>query len=138
MTRPLKYNADQRREYLFMIDRIGRQWLDVFEGNTEFYSAVYWDLLTGIWKRGGEVRKTDAAKLMVGVKSTQTASKYVDQAIERGILLERENPKDARSRLVYLTPDMRERLDAFFDQAVDELRQAAARVEEKDTAPVES
>ena len=42
----LKYSADQRVEYLSMIDRIGRGWLDVFEGNTEFYSAVYWDLVT--------------------------------------------------------------------------------------------
>ena len=29
------------------------KWLEVFEGDTEFYSATYWDLLTGLWRTDG-------------------------------------------------------------------------------------
>ena len=46
MSNTLKYNTDQRREYLEMIDRIGGRWLGVFDGNELFYSAQYWDLFT--------------------------------------------------------------------------------------------
>ena len=138
MSGKLIYNENQRREYLSMIDRVGMRWLDVFEGNTEFYSAAYWDLLTGTWKQGGSVRKTDAAKLMVGIKSAQTAAKYVESAIEHGFLEEKDNPKDARSKLVELSADIQQRLDLFFDKAVGELRQASHRVAEKGPLPNET
>ncbi len=131
LRKELKFTDEQRREYLNMIDHVGQHWLEVFDGEPEFYSAAYWDLLTGIWKKGGEVRKTDAAKLMIGIKSVQTAAKYVETAIERQLLLEKDNPNDARSRLVALSTDMKTRLDAFFDTAVSELKQASQRVAEK-------
>lgn len=129
----LKYTEDQRREYMMMTDHVGRNWLEVFEGDPEFYNAAYWDLFTGIWKLGGEARKTDAARLMIGVKSAQTASKYVETAIEKRLLLEKENPKDARSRLVVLTAEMRSRLDRFFDRAVEAVLSAAERVKGKES-----
>ena len=44
----LKFNDDQRREYLNLTDQVGMKWLEVFEGDTEFYSAAYRDLLTGL------------------------------------------------------------------------------------------
>ena len=56
----LKFNDDQRREYLNLTDQVGMKWLEVFEGDTEFYSAAYWDLLTGLWRTDGPRRKTDA------------------------------------------------------------------------------
>ena len=90
-------------------------------------------MFTGIWKLGGEARKTDAARLMIGVKSAQTASKYVETAIEKRLLLEKENPKDARSRLVVLTAEMRSRLDRFFDRAVEAMLSAAERVKGKES-----
>ncbi|MFQ5483633.1 MAG: hypothetical protein ACE5ER_12845, partial [Nitrospinaceae bacterium] len=99
---------------------------------------AFWDLLTGIWKRGGQVRKTDAAKLMVGIKSAQTAAKYVESALEQRILQETENPKDARSRLVVLTPEMKWKLDAFFNKAVTEMRKASDRVASLGPASIES
>ena len=60
----LKFNDDQRREYLNLTDQVGMKWLEVFEGDTEFYSAAYWDLLTGLWRMDGPRRKTDALGLM--------------------------------------------------------------------------
>jgi inosine-uridine nucleoside N-ribohydrolase len=125
----LKYNAKQRQEYLKMTERNGLYWVEVFKGNVEFYSAPYWDLLTGIWKCDGSVRKTDASKMMVSIKSAQTAGKYVEAAIKHGFIHEVDNPKDARSKLLALSSDMKTRLDEFFDKAVDELRKASRTVE---------
>ncbi len=125
----MEYGAEQRREYLEMTDRIGGHWLGVFEDDTRFYSAAYWDLFTRMWRAGAPVRKTDALRFMTAVKSARTAGKYLEVAIARGFILERENPRDARSRLVELSPEMRRRLDAFLDSAVDELRRAARTVE---------
>ncbi len=137
MKKGLKYNSEQRREYLNMTDRIGMSWLKVFQGQQEFYSADYWDLLTGIWRAGGPVRKTDATRMMRGLKSAQTAGKYVEAAIQHGILSEEENPRDARSRVVCLTPEMLERLDEFFDQAVGELRRSHKVLQSKGPLPEE-
>jgi hypothetical protein len=126
----LKYTDDQRKEYLNMIDNVGQNWLQVFKGDPEFYSAAYWDLLTRIWKSNRPVRKTDALKFMIGIKSAQTAGKYLETAIENDFIREEENPKDARSKLVTLSPEMRERLDAFFDLAVGEVRTAHQVIQE--------
>ena len=94
----LKYNDSQRKEYFKNTQRIGRLWLRVFEGNEEFYSSAYWDLLTNIWMKDGPVRKTDALRFMTNIKSAHTAGKYVETAIASGILIEEDNPADARSK----------------------------------------
>ena len=113
MAESLRYNADQRRVYLEMIDQIGPLWLTVFEGDPEFYSAAYWDLLTEIWRQEGPVRKTDALRFMKAIRSAHTAGKYVEGAIRKGILVESDNPEDARSKLLTLSPQMRGRMDRF-------------------------
>jgi hypothetical protein len=129
------YTDEQRREYLTMSDRLGRRWVEVFAGNTEFYSAAYWDLLSGLWRNPGPVRKTEALRMMTAVRSAHTAGKYVETALRHGLIVEMENPEDARSRLIVLSPGMRNRLDGFFDTAIDEIRRAGAAIERGETAP---
>jgi len=126
----LKYTSEQRNEYLNMIDHVGQNWLDVFHGDPEFYSTAYWDLLGRIWKSDRPVRKTDALKFMIGIKSAQTAGKYLDNAIEHDFIREEENPKDARSKLVSLSPEMKARLDVYFDLAVGEVLSTHQNMEE--------
>ena len=133
----LQYNDHQRKEYLNMIDRIGKEWLDVFKGDTEFYQASYWDLFTRLWKSGVSERKTDALKFMVGIKSAQTAGKYIETAIKKKLIVEKDNPEDARSRLLELSPQMKERLDLFFDQAVGHLKHSNKIVESSETPSLE-
>ena len=133
----LQYNKNQRKEYLNMTDRIGVDWLEVFRGDTEFYQAAYWDLFTRLWKSGIPERKTDALKFMVGVKSSQTAGKYIETAIKKKLIIEKDNPEDARSRLLELSPQMKERLDLFFDQAVDNLRNSNRIIESNQTPSIE-
>ena len=134
----LKYNEDQRKEYLNMIDKIGMEWLEVFKGDTEFYSAAYWDLFTRLWKSGVSERKTDALKFMVGIKSAQTAGKYIETAIKKKLIMEKENPEDARSRLLELSPQMKERLDLFFDKAVGNLKNSNRIIESSETPSIEA
>jgi len=131
----LTYNDEQRREYLNLTERLGRDWLSVFEGDQEFYSAAYWDLLTGLWHAGGAVRKTDALGMMKAVKSAHTGGKYLAGAIVRGLVVESDNPEDARSKLVRLSPEMSRRLDRFFDGAVAELRRSAENIATKGPVP---
>jgi hypothetical protein len=132
---PLPYNDEQRREYLNMIDNIGQHWLRLFDQNTEFYSAMYWDLLSRIWKADRPVRRTDALRFMISVKSAATAGKYINEAIRQGLLHEYPNPQDARSKLLELSPDLRTRLDTFFDLAVHEVRQANQGISGKGPLP---
>ncbi len=131
---PLTYTDRQRREYLTFTDQVGQNWVRVFQGDTEFYSAAYWDLLTFLWRHGQPVRKTEALKAITGVRSPLTAAKYADTAIARGMIVEQENPEDARSKLLSLSHAMRAQLDGFFDDAVHELRKAADRVGAPDSA----
>ncbi len=131
----LKYNDKQRLEYLSMMDRIGHVWVEIFQGDTEFYSAAYWDLLTGLWRCPGAVRKTEALGFMKAIRSPHTAGKYVDATIRRGFAVETDNPEDARSKLVALSPDMRARLDGFLDRAISELRTSNQNVDEKGPSP---
>lgn len=133
----LQYNESQRKEYLNMIDRIGVDWVGVFKGDTEFYQAAYWDLFTRLWKSGVSERKTDALKFMVGVKSAQTAGKYIETAIKKKLIVEKDNPEDARSRLLELSPQMKERLDIFFDQAVGHLKNSNRIIESSETPSIE-
>ena len=130
----MKYSDIQRREYLTMLDRVGESWVGVFADDREFYSTAYWDLLTGIWRSEKPVRKTDALKFMRAIRSAHTAGKYLDAAITKGIVEETANPKDARSKLVQLTPEMRQRIDVFFNTAVGEMREAYLRIGESTSA----
>ena len=128
---PLTYTDSQRRVYLEFTDRIGKGWIEVFEGDTDFYNAAFWDLFTHLWRNPEPARKTDAGRAITGVKSPLTAAKYIDTALSRGMIIEKENPEDARSKLLVLSPPMRAQMDAFFDDAVHELRAAAKDLENR-------
>jgi hypothetical protein len=117
----LTFTNDQHRAYMEFNDTIGREWVQVFEGDTDFYNAAYWDLLNNMWRARTPVRKTDALKYMTGIKSAHTAGKYLEAALKKGLLIEQDNPKDARSKLLTLSAGLRKRLDAFFDYSVTEM-----------------
>lgn len=131
----LTYSKRQSEEYLNMSDRIGTRWVGVFRGDTEFYSAAYWDLFKGLWRAGEPVRKTDALAFMTAVKSAHTAGKYIDTALDRGLLIETPNPRDARSKLIGLSDEMRARLDVFFDSVVGEICRTSEAIEAMGPAP---
>ena len=131
----LSYNDEQRREYLSMVENMAQHWLRSFDQNTDFYSAVYWDLLTRIWKADRPVRRTDALKSMTSVKSAATAGKYINEAIRQGFLHEYANPQDARSKLLELSPDFRARMDTYFDNAISEVRETNQGIDQQGPDP---
>ena len=137
MSRKLKYNEDQRQEYLQLMDRMSVHWLDVFGGKEIFYSAQYWDLFKTIWRTNRPVTKTEALKCMTGIKSAHTAGRYLETAIAEGLLVEEDNPEDKRSRIIRLSPSMKDNLDTFFDRAVSELRKSNKMVEVAGPSPEE-
>lgn len=114
-----------------MSRRVGSHWLDLFSGNTDFYSTHYWDLLTEMWFIDKPVMVSDALKYMKSIKSPFTARKYLQKVIDEKIVLEKKNPQDERSMLVELSPEIRKKLDKFFDNAVGELNKAVDDIKSK-------
>ena len=137
MSQSLKYNNDQRQEYLQLMDRMSVNWLAVFGGKEIFYSAQYWDLFKTIWRSERPVTKTEALRCMTGIKSAHTAGRYLETALAEGLLIEEDNPADKRSRSIRLSPDMKMRLDRFFDRAVRQLRIASRDLEVLGPSPEE-
>jgi len=127
--RATAHERGRRLEYLAMMDRIGARWLRVFEGDTVFYSAAYWDLFCGLWRTDRPVRKTDAMRFLTAVRSPRTAAKYIENAIAAGFVRQLDDPQDRRAKLLALSPGMRERLDAFFDEALAEMQRTSAEIE---------
>ena len=125
---PLRYTDADRHTYLEFLDQMGLKWVDLFAGDTEFYSAAYWDLLTFLWRTPDPVRKTDAQGAITGIKSPLTAAKYVETAIKRGLIIEKPNPTDARSKLLALSPALRAQLDGFFDDTVAAMCTTAEKI----------
>ena len=117
-----------RLVYLDMTEQIGRHWLAAFDGDPRFRSAAYWDLLMALWAAQRPLRKTEALQTMRAIRSTHTAGKILDTMLAERLVIERENPDDARSRLIDLEPSIRQRLEKFLDCALEEVLATAKRL----------
>ena len=107
---------DRRKRFLIALRELDDAWVSAFHrvGLGDIYFSR---LFTELWLRGNDaVTKTDAYDLVQGV-SLQTAMKYVRQAIAEGHLEELENPGDARSRMIRMTPGLREQFNGVIDRA---------------------
>ncbi len=120
-----KFTPQQHREYIILSRKTGMDWLEVFSGNTDFYSTYFWELLTEMWFHDKPVMVSDALRYMKSIKSPFTARKYLQKAIDGKLVVERKNPSDERSILVELPPEMRKKLDAFFDKSIEKLLDSA-------------
>lgn len=114
----MKYTPQQHREFIKLTRKTGADWLDIFEGNTDYYASYYWDLLTEMWNVNKPMMVSDALKSMRSVKSPFTARKHLQKAIDGGIIMERKNPDDERSVLVELSESMRKKLDGHFERTI--------------------
>jgi hypothetical protein len=107
---------ERRTRFLIALRELDDAWVSAFHrvGLGDIYFS---QLFTELWLRGNDaVTKTDAYELVQGV-SMQTAMKYVRQAIADGHLEELENPADARSRLIRMSPGLRELFNGVIDRA---------------------
>ena len=109
---------ERRTRFLMALRELDDAWVSAFHrvGLGDIYFSR---LFTELWLRGNDaVTKSGAYELVQGV-SLQTAMKYVRQAIAEGYLEELENPKDARSRLIRMSPRLRELFNGVIDRASD-------------------
>lgn len=124
MTRPL--NDQDRRVFARTLKDVGAHWRSLLK-DEDFTDQSYFDLFTEIWLKDSDpVIKTDCYRFMRGV-SRQTAKKYVERAINRGYLMEADNPHDKRSKLIRMSRELRMILDRNYDEAAAEFRRALRR-----------
>lgn len=119
MIKPKMRRLDERRaHFLRALRELDDAWVAAFH-RTGFGNVYFSRLFTELWLLGdGAVAKSDAYGLVHGV-SAQTAMKYVRQAIAEGYLEEFDNPDDGRSRLIRMSPRLRELFNGFIDRARD-------------------
>jgi hypothetical protein len=115
----MKFTPQQQREFIKLTRKTGAEWVDVFQGNTDYYATYYWDLLREMWFVNKPMMVSEALKSMQSVKSPFTARKHLQKAINGGLIIERKNPDDERSVLVELSPDLRAKLDKHFDRVLE-------------------
>ncbi|MCK5875224.1 MAG: MarR family transcriptional regulator [Alcanivoracaceae bacterium] len=83
--------------------------------DTDLNDLNYCDLFTQMWlKRDAPLAKTELYELMPNI-SRRTAVKYVQKAIDQGLLEERESEQDRRVRLVTMSADCSSRVERFLD-----------------------
>jgi hypothetical protein len=106
----------RRAHFLHALRELDDAWVSAFH-KTGFGDVYFSRLFTELWLRGdAAVAKSDAYDLVQGV-STQTAMKYVRQAIAEGYLEETANPADGRSHLIRMSPLLRELFNGVIDRA---------------------
>ncbi len=109
-------SAERRLRFVLALRELDDAWVETFH-ETGFSDVYFSRLFSELWLRGSAaVSKTDAYGFVTGV-GTQTAMKYVRKAISEGYLIEVDNPADARSRLIRMSPTLTLRFEQLIDRA---------------------
>ena len=91
-------------------------------GDALFHDLNYYDLFTRMWLRSDEAhdntfQKSELYQLMPNV-SQRTAIKYIQIAIDRGLLIEHVDPDDLRSRRIIMSSDLKRKIELFLDYSI--------------------
>ena len=121
MAKPRRQSNSRRREFIQLLTSIDDYWIEVL-GDKLFHDLNYYDLFTQMWLRfntdsGDTFRKSDLYSLMPNV-SQRTAIKYVQIAIDHGLLIEHTDPEDLRSRRITMAPDLKRKIELFLDHSI--------------------
>lgn len=110
----------QAAQAIFAIDSF---WAETF-ADTSLSDLNYCDLFTQMWltRNAPAKAKTDLYNLMPNI-SRRTAVKYVQKAIDQGMLAEHECETDKRIRLVTLTEHAIEKVERFLDHTCASFRE---------------
>lgn len=106
----------KRQNFVHALNQMDAAWVSFLQ-DKDFYDINYSDLFTGLWLSENPVRKQEAVMFMrhLGV---QTAKKYLDHAIEKGLIVEIADPQDGRAKRIQLSNSLKSGLEHFFDQAI--------------------
>ncbi|NIJ40663.1 DNA-binding MarR family transcriptional regulator [Parvibaculum indicum] len=114
----------QRHKFVQALNAMDGSWVRFLQ-DKDILDINYSDLYTGLWAAETPVRKQEALLLMRHL-SPQTAKKYLDNAVAKGLIVELPDPSDGRAKLIALSPDLKSRLEDFFDNAIEIFRKALA------------
>lgn len=102
---------------MLALHEIDHFWGEVFTDEA-YYDLNYSDLFTRMWLVADKpLKKTDLYAFMPRI-SLRTAVKYVQRAIESGLLTETVDPEDRRSKRVALSADLARNIELFIDHAL--------------------
>jgi hypothetical protein len=114
---PHAHRDIMRRQFIQLLDSTDRYWIEVL-GNTLFHDLNYYDLFTRMWlKLDDTYCKSELYQLMPNI-SQRTAIKYIQTAIDHGLLVEHADPKDLRSKRIGMSNDLRQKIELFLDYSV--------------------
>ena len=115
---PKSYSDRRRRAFVVALQESDACWGEVF-GDDIFYDLNYSDLFTRMWlARDRPFKKTELYAFMPKV-SHRTAVKYVQMAIERGLLQEAADPQDGRLKRITMSADLRSKIEQFLDHSLN-------------------
>jgi hypothetical protein len=118
-----RLNNDDRAMTARAILDIDEFWAEIF-AQTDLSDLNYCDLFTQMWlQREQSLPKTELYGFMPNI-SQRTAVKYVQRALEAGMLEECDCKQDRRVKLVSLSKDCEKRLKRFLDFTCTRFREA--------------
>ena len=107
----------RRRQFIQLLDSTDRYWMQVL-GNKLFHDLNYYDLFTRMWLKLDDAHcKSELYQLMPNV-SQRTAIKYIQIAIDHGLLVEHIDSRDLRSKRIRMSDDLRQKIELFLDYSV--------------------
>ena len=109
MTRLYRQSNARRHQFVQLLTDLDQYWIEVL-GNKLFHDLNYYDLFTQMWLKinsseNDTFRKSELYKLMPHI-SQRTAIKYIQTAIDHGLLIERMAPHDRRCQIARLSSCM--------------------------------
>jgi hypothetical protein len=129
---PRRHSLVRRKSFVLALHEIDRFWAEVFPDEA-YYDLNYSDLFTRMWLAGDRpLKKTDLYAFMPRV-SLRTAVKYVQRAIDSGLLTETLDLADRRSKRVALSDDVARNIEGFIDHALTTFDSGPFEREEKST-----
>src|SRR5690349_9893802 len=107
----------RRRQFVLLINRTDHYWMDVL-GDKRFHDLNYYDLFTQMWlKHDQAFHKSELHRLMPNI-SQRTAVKYIQNAIDSGLLIEHADPEDLRSKRITMSPGLKRKIELFLDYSI--------------------
>ena len=91
-------------------------------GDNLFHDLNYYDLFTQMWLQlDGTTRdtfpKSELHQLMPNI-SQRTAIKYIQIAIDHGLLIEHTDPEDLRSKQITMSAGLKRKIELFLDYSI--------------------
>jgi len=128
MTGLYKQSNARRGQFVQLLANLDQYWIEVL-GNKLFHDLNYYDLFTQMWLKvdsseDDTFRKSELYKLMPHI-SQRTAIKYIQTAIDHGLLIEQMDPQDQRSRQITMSPDLKRKIELFLDHSISMLQETS-------------